>query len=271
MQIKGIDVSHYQGTIDWAKVKAAGYEFAMIKATFGWDNDKQIDSQMHNNAKGCEANGVSFGFYHYSYAECPEDAKKEALFFLKHVAGYKTTMPVAFDFEEAFQIGGKDSKGVPHTGYTPEKQLAIIDAFLGEIEKAGYFGMLYMSKSALQRLYDYAPDRIGKYAVWVAHVDVAVTSYTGKYGIWQYSWKGSVSGITVPVDMNIGYVDYPTIIKKAGLNGWGKTDMPNDGANLEPNYQALYEAERAAHDTLKSDFALYKSGIQSGLTDLLKL
>ena len=250
--MKGIDVSHYQGAIDWAKVKAAGYEFGMIKATFGWDNDAQIDPKMMANIAGCEAVGLPYGFYHYSYAESPEDAAKEAAFFLRHIAPYKPTMPVAFDFEEPFQIGGTKN-GVTYPGYSLEKQLCIIEAFLGVIEKAGYFGMIYMSAYYLQKIYNYAPARVAKFAAWVAQYASACT-YTGKVGIWQhgvigsygtkgkdYTIDGTVPGVGANCDVNVCYVDYPSIIKGAGLNGWSKTDEPSKGAEAEPDYKALYE------------------------------
>lgn len=250
--MKGIDVSHYQGAIDWAKVKAAGYEFGMIKATYGWDNDKQIDPKMAANIAGCEAAGLPYGFYHYSYAESPEDAAKEAAFFLRHIALYKPTMPVAFDFEEPFQIGGTKN-GVKYPGYSLEKQLCIIETFLGAIEKAGYFGMIYMSAYYLQKLYNYAPARVGKFAAWVAQYASACT-YTGKFGIWQhevigsygtkgkdFTIDGAVPGVGDNCDVNVCYVDYPSIIKGAGLNGWGKADKPDKDVDAEPDYKVMYE------------------------------
>ncbi len=248
MVTKGIDVSRYQGTIDWPQVKAAGIEFAIIRATLGWDNDNQVDPQFNNNAQGCEANGIPYGFFHYSFAESAEDAKKEAAFFLRHIAPYKPAMPVAFDFEEPFQVGGTDKYGRKYEGYSPERQLSIIEAFMSVIERAGYFGALYMSKSALQRLHDYAPARVAKYAAWVAHVKVAATTYTGKYGIWQYSWEGSVPGISGPVDMDICYIDYPTIIRRAGFNGWDKADVPAEEPDAEPDYKTLYLAAKPKAD-----------------------
>ena len=81
MAIKGIDVSYAQGNIDWAKVKASGVSFAMIRACYGWDDDSQIDRYFRVNVQGCEAVGMPYGLYHYSYAQTPEDAEKEARFF----------------------------------------------------------------------------------------------------------------------------------------------------------------------------------------------
>ena len=264
--MKGIDVSHYQGTIDWAKVKAAGYEFGMIKATYGWDNDAQIDPKMAANIAGCEAAGLPYGFYHYSYAESPEDAAKEAAFFLRHIALYKPAMPVAFDFEEPFQIGGTKS-GVTYPGYSLEKQLCIIEAFLGAIEKAGYFGMIYMSAYYLQKLYNYAPARVAKFAAWIAQYASACT-YTGKVGIWQhgvigsygtkgkdFTIDGAVPGVGANCDVNVCYVDYPNIIKSAGLNGYSSPAAPVDTSD----YKSMYEAEKAAREAAEAKLGQIKA------------
>ncbi|HWP51660.1 MAG TPA: glycoside hydrolase family 25 protein [Clostridia bacterium] len=284
LALKGIDVSHYQGLIDWAKVKATGYKFALIKATYGWDNDKQVDPKFKTNVAGCEAAGIDYGLYHYSYAMTPEDAIKEAKFFLKHIAGLKPAMPVAFDFEEVDQIGGTkyvDGKAVKVAGLPLETQLQIIEAFMSVLEKAGYFGMIYMSTYYLQKLYNYAPARVAKFAAWIAQYASACT-YIGKVGIWQhgvigsygvkgkdYTIDGAVPGVSANCDVNECYVDYPAIIKQAGLNGWAKTDEPND-ADTEFDYQALYEAEKVAHDILKADFVAYKAGIRAELTAMLE-
>ena len=97
MAIKGIDVSYAQGNIDWAKVKASGVSFAMIRACYGWDDDSQIDRYFRANVQGCEAVGMPYGLYHYSYAQTPGDAEKEAKFFLRVIDGCRPEYPVVFD------------------------------------------------------------------------------------------------------------------------------------------------------------------------------
>lgn len=225
----GIDVSWAQARIDWAKVKASGdVDFSIIRACYGWDNDKQIDSQFRNNVNGCLANSIPFGLFHYSYAWSIKDARCEARWFLKVIAGLKPEYPLFFDFEEAFQIGGAGKEG-----FSTAKQMDMVDAWMEIVQGAGYFAALYSTGSAIKRLRNAYPDRMGKYAVWVAHVDVDKPMTPGD--IWQYSWRGEISGIRddLPpnhsgkhVDLDYSYRDYPTIIKTAGLNGWDKAQPP---------------------------------------------
>lgn len=208
--LKGIDVSHHNGAIDWKKVKAAGIDFAMLRVGFGWDNDSQIDRRLRENVRGCEENGLPYGLYHYSYALDAGQAEKEAEFFLRVTQGMHPLCPVAFDFE------GKEQLQL-----APAEQLAIIEAFLGRIEAAGHFGALYMSAAPLERLYLTAPDRVGRFDCWVAHVDTDKPAFSGKTGMWQYSWKGRIEGISGDVDLDIAYRDYPALLGENGPGGVG--------------------------------------------------
>ncbi len=250
---KGIDVSHHQGRIDWGKVKASGMDFAIFRACFGWDNDSQIDPQLAANVAGCDAAGLPYGLYHYSYATCAEEARREAAFFLKVIKACKPLYPVYFDFEEPFQVGGVDSKGVKHEGYPPERQLQIIEAFLKEIEAAHYYGGIYMSASPLQRLLRYAPDRVGRFDAWVAHVKVDKPTYSGRYGIWQHSWTGRIPGIQTDVDLNYAYKDYPAIIRRAGLNGWGSPSVEQPKPDADRVLRSDYDALQARYNALLDD------------------
>lgn len=202
---KGIDVSAHQGKIDWKKVNA---EFAILRAGFG-KVISQKDEQYEANYSGAKAAGIPIGAYWYSYAMTPDEARQEADVFLEVSKGKQFEYPVYFDIEEQKQLAlGK------------EKVSAIIKAFLEKVEKAGYWVGLYMSASPLT---DCVTDDIkNRYAVWVANVGVSKPAYSGTYGMWQYSWKGSVSGINGDVDMDYAYVDYPAKIKAKGLNGYGK-------------------------------------------------
>lgn len=197
---KGIDVSHHQGTIDWNKVKP-NIDFAMIRACYGWDNDKQIDKQFKINAQACENLSIPYGLFHYSYAMNESDALKEANFFLKVIEGFHPSYPIAFDFEE------KDQLRLP-----VENQIKIIETFLNRIQEAGYYGVLYMSASPMQYLYNHKPDRINKYDCWVAHVGVPKPTFSGNYGMWQYSWVGNIDGINGNVDLDYSYKDYESLI-----------------------------------------------------------
>ncbi|RPF48276.1 GH25 family lysozyme M1 (1,4-beta-N-acetylmuramidase) [Hydrogenoanaerobacterium saccharovorans] len=256
MQTNIIDVSTHQGQIDWAKVEA---DAVMIRACFGWDNNNQIDKQFAANVAGAVKYGTPYGLYHYSYATNASDARKEANFFLRVIEGLKPQYPVAFDFEDVTQLGGYDSNGRYHKSLPLGTQLDIIDAFLSTVEAAGYFAMLYMSASPLMQLYRYAPKRIKRYSIWVAHYGADKPNFAGEYGIWQYGvvgrWgtkgrdytiPGQVSGVNANCDVNYGYKDYPAIIKAAGLNGFSKTTQPPKPVETQADELARIRAELTA-------------------------
>lgn len=206
--IKGIDVSEWQGFVDWSNVKMTDTKFAILRAGYGREIS-QKDKQFENNYKGCKAVGMPCGVYWYNYAVTPEEAKKEAAVCLEILKGKQFEYPIYYDVEEqrTLQLGR-------------DKVSAIIKAFCTELEKAGYFVGLYMSASHLNNLV--SEDVKRRYVVWVAHYGVSKPSYTGAYGMWQKSSTGAVSGIAGNVDLDECYEDYPTIIKTAGLNGYKK-------------------------------------------------
>lgn len=203
---KGIDVSYAQGAIDWAKVKAAGIDFAMIRASRGKVNDRPIaqDVTFEYNITQATANGVKVGVYHYLYASTVTEARKEARFFLKTIEPYKITYPVVLDIEEQYQadLGRK-------------RVTNIVKAFLDEISAAGYYAMIYCNKTWLTDYIDMS--QLSEYDVWLAQWNT-VPTYEGDFGIWQYSSKGVVSGIDGYVDLNISYKDYSSIIRKGNYN-----------------------------------------------------
>ena len=217
--MKGIDVSVHNGNIDWNKVKADGIEFAILRAGFG-RLEKQKDEKFEQNYTGAKAAGIPIGAYWYSYAMDEDEARLEADVFLKVIKGKQFEMPVYFDLEEKKQFDlGK------------EKVSAIMRAFLERVESAGYFTGLYGSASSLTT--HTADDIKTHYTIWLAHW-VDKTNYSGAYGIWQYSEKGKVDGISGNVDLDICYKDFPTIIKGKGLNGWGKASNPTSAPD-EPD------------------------------------
>ena len=209
--MKGIDVSVHNGNIDWNKVKADGVDFAIIRAGYG-RLASQKDKRFEQNYSGAKAVGISVGAYWYSYAMNENEARQEADVFLSVIKGKQFEMPVYFDLEEKKQFDlGK------------EKVSAIMRSFLEKVEKAGYFVGLYGCASSLTT---HTADGIkSRYTIWLAHW-CNQTNYTGAYGIWQHSEKGSVDGINGNVDLDIGYKDFPTIIKAKGLNGYGKEPNP---------------------------------------------
>ncbi len=210
MNLKGIDVSHHNGTIDWGKVKAAGVQFAILRCGFGRKSPTQIDTQFERNYRECKRVGIPVGVYHYSYAATVEDAKLEADFMLELISGKQFEYPVVFDIEDKTQA---------HLGKNLLTEITA--AFCDKVEKAGYYTAIYSNPDWLINRLD--REKLSRFDLWLAEWRTAKT-YTGTHGIWQYTDKGAVNGIVGNVDLDIAYKDYPTIIKKAGLNGFGKTE-----------------------------------------------
>ena len=207
---KGIDVSKWQGNVDFNKVKAVGYDFVIINAGYG-RYLSQKDPYFEQNYKNAKAAGLGVGAYWYSYATTASEAKQEAEIFLQAIKGKAFDYPVVYDIEDSAQ--SKLSQGTVGS---------LIESFCGYLEKAGYYVSLY---SYADFLNNKVPAQCKqKYDVWVAAFDVSKPPYNGNYGMWQYTSKGGVSGVNGNCDCNYVYKDYPSIIKKAGLNGCSKTE-----------------------------------------------
>ncbi len=213
MRINGIDVSEWQGNIDWKKVKSDNIRFAILRAGYGREIT-QKDKKFEDNYKGCKEVELPCGAYWHSYALSVEEAKKEASVCLEVIKGRKFEYPIYFDLEESEQIAlGKSAC------------TAIARAFFETVENAGYWVGLYTSKSLLE---NYISDEVRqRYAIWVAQYGVNSPTYKGKYGMWQKSNTGNVNGIQGNVDLDECYVDYPAEIKEAGLNGYKKDVIPD--------------------------------------------
>lgn len=216
MAVKGIDVSHWQGTIDWSKVKAAGIEFAIIKAG-GSDAGFYTDSKWEENYKGAKAAGIPVGAYYFVGKDCVSAAagKADAERFIQILKGKQLEYPVYMDNEA--------QPALAKAGITE----ATI-AFCETMEAAGFFAGVYGSTNSgfKERMDD---SKLGEYTHWVAQYTDKCT-YAGNYGIWQYTSKGSVSGISGNVDLDLAYQDFPTVIKNGGFNGYKKNDVTQDAS-----------------------------------------
>lgn len=189
---KGIDISKWQGAIDWPRVKV---DFAILRAGIGTEKDVRFEA----NYAGATAAGIPVGVYWYLNATTEAAAHREAAACIEAIAGKSLAYPVYADIEKDTQLKlGRD------------KLTAIAAAFLEDVEAAGYFVGLYSSKSHLETCF--TAELRERYAVWVAHYGVGKTTYTGRYGMWQYTDKGKVDGILGAVDLDICYEDYPAII-----------------------------------------------------------
>ncbi|ERJ93997.1 glycosyl hydrolase family 25 [Ruminococcus callidus ATCC 27760] len=204
---RGIDVSKYQGNIDWNAVKAAGNDFAIIRAGYG-KYASQKDPYFEQNMRNAKAAGVACGAYWYSYAVTPAEAKQEAEVFASIVQGYQFEYPLVLDIEDSTQ-----------TKLSKEQVSAIIQAFCDTMESKGYYISLYSYASFLNS-YVYQ-SVLEDYDIWVAHFGVSRPSYSKtSYGMWQYSSTGSVSGISGNVDLDYSYKCYPNLMTKYHLNGF---------------------------------------------------
>ncbi len=195
--MNGVDVSRWNGTIDWRRVRAAGMEFAMLRAGTGRRRGDGFtaDPKFAENLAGAVSAGISCGAYLYSYADSTEAARREAEgladFILPHRA--ELTFPVAYDIERTSQAGlGR------------ETCTEMANAFCEVIREAGFVPMVYSFKSFLQDSLD--AEKLTA-DVWLAHF-ARETDYRGAYTIRQYSDCGEVDGITGKVDLNRAGRDY---------------------------------------------------------------
>ncbi len=206
MEIAGIDVSRWQGDVDWEQVKKAGAGFVMLRAAAGLREDVRF----RENARGAAAAGLPMGAYLYSLARTPGEARAEAEFLLELTEEFRMEYPLAYDIEDGVQ--GK---------LTNQERTALAESFCGKIEEAGRYALLYSSKSWLENRF--VAERIARYDQWVAQWNSRNT-YRGNAGMWQYTNVGRVDGIRGNVDGNIAYRDYPRLTAALKNPGWRRED-----------------------------------------------
>ena len=219
MKYNGIDVSKWQGRINWSLVKSDGVQFAMIRSTFGWGKDN-VDILFDTNYEEATKVGIPVGTYHYSYARTPEEAVREAEHCHSVIKGKIFQYPVAYDMEES---------GVASLG--KEKISEIAKAFCEKMESYGYYVCIYSNKHWFD---NYFTDEVfAKYDIWLAQWSNKPT-FERPYGMWQKSSKGRVKGINGYVDLNEAYKHYPSIMKLNGLNGYKKVQSKPESGKEKP-------------------------------------
>ncbi len=202
--LNGIDVSVYQGTIDWTKVSKSGVDFAMIRAGYRGYGDKGVlveDSMFSKNVLGAKTNKIDIGIYFYTQAINVEEAKEEAKFVVNLIKKYGMDVkyPIAIDTELS-PIGTGRADGI-----SKEKRTEVVKAFCETIKQLGYKPMVYASK---YWLYDNLNvQQISQYDTWLAHY-TDKTDYKYSYTMWQYTSTGNVDGITGNVDKSYCYKIY---------------------------------------------------------------
>lgn len=195
---KGIDVSKYQGKINWNAVRDEGIEYAFIRLGLrGYESGKLVLDEFYDaNMKGANEAGVGAGVYFFTQAVTVEEAQEEAAFVIEHLAGYDVTCPVVFDVERI--SGGKGRADQ----ITKEERTAITIAFCEAVKAAGYTPMIYGNVICFTQLLDMT--RLNDYEKWYAfYDDYMYMPYD--VSCWQYTEKGRVDGISNNVDLNISF------------------------------------------------------------------
>lgn len=191
----GIDVSKWQGDIDFSKLKNAGVEFVIIRigSSTGINGENFIDSKFIQNIKNANSVGIPVGVYFYSYANSVDRAVSDAKWIIENIKNYKVELPIAFDWEN---WGSFNTYELSFFGLTN-----MAKRFMDTVKDAGYDAMLYSSKTYLENIWMSVD-----YPVWLAHY-TKNTNYAGDYSYWQICSNGKVDGINGDVDIDIRYID----------------------------------------------------------------
>ena len=215
-----IDVSKFQGVIDWDKVKAAGIEGAILRAVSTNSNGLYKDETFERNYAECKRVGLPVGAYYYTYATQKAYADRELALFRGCLEGKQFELPIIFDVEDSTLT--KLSK----------KALTDLTIYaLDTIESWGCYRMYYTGQVYGNTYLD-ENRLINRYDKWLAYW--TANKPAGIYGMWQYTNSGTVPGITGRVDCSYAYKDYPRLIKAAGLNGF-KKEEPKPEPQPEPD------------------------------------
>lgn len=195
---KGIDVSKWNGTIDWNAVANAGIDFAIIRVGYrGYSAGTLVeDPYFKQNIAGATKAGIKVGIYFFTQAITEAEAVEEASMAISLVSGYQLQLPIYFDTEDVEGNGRADKMSVA-------TRTAITKAFCETVKNAGYMPGVYASTSWYNNQLNAA--ELANYDIWVAHY-ANVCGYKGRYHMWQYTSSGTVPGIKGKVDLNIRYV-----------------------------------------------------------------
>lgn len=207
----GIDVSKYQGTIDWSAVADAGIDFAIVRVGYRTQSTGEIvaDTNAKYNMQEATANGLKIGAYFFSTAISEEEAIEEARWIADYISQYQITYPVAYNCEGFENPDNRQYK----LSKTQRTDYAV--AFLNEIYNQGYTPMFYASKSEMEDDLKWETSRLEKsFKIWVSHYpdvpypETEKSSYSRTHDMWQYTNNGIIAGITQPVDVNVAYFGY---------------------------------------------------------------
>ena len=243
---KGIDVSKWQGDIDWTAVKNSGVEFVIVRVGYrGSGNGNLAEDEMYQeNIEGALNAGLKVGAYIFSQAISEQEAIEEADYLLERVYKYDITLPLVIDYEYASGNTGR----LYDANLSREQATAVVNAFCARVTQYGYTGMVYANRSMLTNDLN-ASDIEDKYRVWLANYQTPpmtdfgnpTTIYQGKYDFFQFSSSGSVPGVNGNVDLDYWYHD-GTI---SGMD-YGAVFHAAYYADRNPDLKNAYGSDRAA-------------------------
>lgn len=235
-QSLGIDVSKYQGTVDWSKVKEAGVEFAMIRVGYRAKSTGVIyeDPTARYNMQEATANGIKIGAYFFSSAISENEAREEAEFTANIIAKYNITYPVAYNCEDFLSADSRQY------GLSNEVRTGLAAAFLDKVAQKGYTPMFYAAKSEMENNTYWDADLLGsQYKIWVAqypsqpYPETAASSYSKAHDMWQYTSQGTVAGIAKKTDINIAYFGYDQVAQ-------AKDETPAERVEANPEVGIIF-------------------------------
>lgn len=217
----GIDVSRYQGVIDWDQVAASGVQFAMVRVGYRTQATGVLneDPYARYNLQEAQRVGIKVGAYFFSAAVNEAEAVEEAVFTANLIDKYKITFPVAYDCE-----GFRDAASRQHN-LGREVRTALAVRFLDTIAARGYTPMFYASRNEMTDNKDWDMNILNRYKVWVAQYPsepfpiTPMSSYAGIQAMWQYTEKAVIPGIAGGVDMNVSYFNYDGIAEPKDMSG----------------------------------------------------
>lgn len=241
MKIYGIDVSHHQGTINWKDTASelcrinidTNPGFAILRVGYSNRNGTgglKHDKQIANNISGCKTYGVPMGAYYYSYDKTPKASAITAKQVVDLIKEHKFDYPIYIDVEyEPFNTG-KDGSGRTRSKVKADNT-AIIKAALDVFEKSGYYAAIYCSRDFFLNYTNLS--ELSDFDKWEAAYGKIDTDAI-QNGLWQYSSKNAlkIKGFGNSLDCDVSYVDYPSIMRANGLNGYGKEDIPKKETNM---------------------------------------
>lgn len=256
-----IDVSWAQKGIDWSAVATSGrVDGALIRVGYTrYNGSLKVDDYFRQNIEGAKAVGIPVGVYLYLYNQTPQGGVKGVQEAIQLVKEYGLNLPFAVDIEAEYRNG----KAVtPYQNYSKAQNTEIVKAMLGEVEKAGFYSMLYTYTDFANNHLNMG--ELSKYDLWIAQYHSHVT-YKGPYSIWQYTSLGKIPGISAhTVDLNHAYKDFAALIAQGQLTGQPSSpkpdapELPAGGAGSDPELELEYERLNAKYQEQKKTTAYFQ-------------